>query len=382
MAFSDPMHEEFATMILGAAPYGGGDVGEVQALEGLVKAGDDGSFYDAFVSSRVDAWRRATPRWRRGTVSVHVVLLLPRVFLPVHGLPPVVWVAPRPAARRGVPPRDGSLQEGVALFDRPGEKLEIPYEGTTMPAYFLRAHGCPDDVRPLLILSPGWDSTLGTTTSRWARRRCDGATTSWCTTGPVRVSLLIDQGIPLRYDWEKVRDAAHRCGPELPLVDPDRITFESCSLGGYFAPRAAAYEHRLAAIICDPGQIDVGVKFFDLMKSRAERRGVRQAAGDRPRGHEEDHGGPGSTPVPLAGRSSNAGSGPMARLTSRRCSSRWPSGSWNLKRSRRSGARRSSAPQSPSFASTNSKELLDALTCPKTFVEFKDADEPARTASR
>ena len=47
----------------------------------------------------------------------------------------------------------------------------------------------------------------------------------------------------------------------IDLVDPDRIVYQPWSLGGYLAPRAAAFEHRLAAIVADPGQIDVGIKF-------------------------------------------------------------------------------------------------------------------------
>ena len=49
MLFSDPVHDEFGSLILGFAPYGGGDVGEVQALSLEVREGDDDSFFDAFV---------------------------------------------------------------------------------------------------------------------------------------------------------------------------------------------------------------------------------------------------------------------------------------------------------------------------------------------
>jgi pimeloyl-ACP methyl ester carboxylesterase len=41
-------------------------------------------------------------------------------------------------------------------------------------------------------------------------------------------------------------------------VDPKRIALHCESLGGYFAPRAAAFEHRLAACICDDGVYDYG----------------------------------------------------------------------------------------------------------------------------
>jgi pimeloyl-ACP methyl ester carboxylesterase len=43
---------------------------------------------------------------------------------------------------------------------------------------------------------------------------------------------------------------------ELPEVDSDGIVLVGWSLGGFLAPRAAAFEDRLAALIADPGQWD------------------------------------------------------------------------------------------------------------------------------
>jgi pimeloyl-ACP methyl ester carboxylesterase len=44
-----------------------------------------------------------------------------------------------------------------------------------------------------------------------------------------------------------------------PEVDPERVTLVGRSFGGLIAPRGAAGEHRLAAMIVDPGQYDLGV---------------------------------------------------------------------------------------------------------------------------
>jgi hypothetical protein len=42
-----------------------------------------------------------------------------------------------------------------------------------------------------------------------------------------------------------------------PDVDRDKIVLQGISQGGYWAPRAAAFEHRLAALVADPGVVDV-----------------------------------------------------------------------------------------------------------------------------
>jgi hypothetical protein len=40
-------------------------------------------------------------------------------------------------------------------------------------------------------------------------------------------------------------------------VDPDRVALLGVSQAGYWVPRAAAFEHRIAAAVADPGVVDV-----------------------------------------------------------------------------------------------------------------------------
>jgi hypothetical protein len=48
-------------------------------------------------------------------------------------------------------------------------------------------------------------------------------------------------------------DRLRSCSPE---VDPARIVLSGWSFSGFLAPRAAAFEKRIAALIADPGQWD------------------------------------------------------------------------------------------------------------------------------
>ena len=71
--------------------------------------------------------------------------------------------------------------------------------------------------------------------------------------GPGQGRVIIEQGVPLRADWEAV------VGPVLDAllartdVDTERVALMGWSLGGYLALRAPTAEHRLAACIADPG---------------------------------------------------------------------------------------------------------------------------------
>ncbi len=159
----------------------------------------------------------------------------------------------------------------------------------------------------------------------------------------------------------------------IDVVDPDRIVYHAWSLGGYMAPRVAAYEHR-AAIVADPGQLDVGVKFSGAMKAF----GLDDDAVAR---------------LPAVDPEDEKQS--MAAVESNRA--------WRWKIVQR-GFWTNGAPDLPSFlaemakwkldpdevaaircpslvtaaesdpVASNAKDLYDGLTCPKRFIEFADAD--------
>src|SRR5262249_10298301 len=71
--------------------------------------------------------------------------------------------------------------------------------------------------------------------------------------GPGQGKLLIDGGVPMRSDWERVVTPVVDFALGLDGVDHDRIALTGWSLGGYLAPPAASAEQRLQACIAAPG---------------------------------------------------------------------------------------------------------------------------------
>jgi len=152
----------------------------------------------------------------------------------------------------------------VDLFSTPAERIAILYEDTTLPGYFFRAPDAqPGEQRPLVVINNGSD---GATSQMWM---FGGAAASergyhWMTfDGPGQQASLFEQGLPFRPDWEAVLTPVIDAMLARRDVDPRRVAVIGISQGGYWVPRALAFEHRLAAAVADPGVIDVSASWTD-----------------------------------------------------------------------------------------------------------------------
>ena len=79
--------------------------------------------------------------------------------------------------------------------------------------------------------------------------------------GPGQGYALWKQGLYFRPDWEKVITPVVDFALSRPGVDPKRIALQGISQGGYWVPRAVAFEKRIAAAIADPGVVDVSTSW-------------------------------------------------------------------------------------------------------------------------
>jgi pimeloyl-ACP methyl ester carboxylesterase len=74
--------------------------------------------------------------------------------------------------------------------------------------------------------------------------------------GPGQGRNLIRDNSSIRPDWETVVRAAVDYLLTRPEVNPKQIVLAGWGFGGFLAPRAAAFEKRIAALIADPGLWD------------------------------------------------------------------------------------------------------------------------------
>ena len=71
--------------------------------------------------------------------------------------------------------------------------------------------------------------------------------------GPGQGDALWLKKMYFRPDWERVVTPVVDFALAHPEVDAKRIALVGVSQGGYWAPRALAFEHRIAAGVADPG---------------------------------------------------------------------------------------------------------------------------------
>ena len=79
--------------------------------------------------------------------------------------------------------------------------------------------------------------------------------------GPGQGYALWKQNLHFRPDWEKVITPVVDYALTRPEVDPKRIALQGISQGGFWVPRALAFEKRIAAGIADPGVVDVSTSW-------------------------------------------------------------------------------------------------------------------------
>jgi dienelactone hydrolase len=165
------------------------------------------------------------------------------------------------------------------LLDPCTTRVEVPFEGDLLPAYFTDAStgGSP---APCIIMWNGLDSTkehmyLSGFPAELAARGISTLMVD-CPGSGEALRLL---GLTARVETE---DWAAACVDHLLTradVDPRRIGLVGWSLGGYYAPRAAAFEKRLALCVAWGANHDWG----RVQKRRLEREG------ENPVPHYWDH---------------------------------------------------------------------------------------------
>jgi pimeloyl-ACP methyl ester carboxylesterase len=249
--FQDPFTDFLFLFTLSKHAFEGAEIGECYSAAAQIKEGD--------VESWKEAWRTLAEKVEASATSAeaegHRVSARQSYLRAVTYYRNVLW-----GFRVSDPGYRDTLEKSRVLFKRfatlsdpPIEFVEIPYEGTVLPAYFLR----PDaglEKRPTIIIGDNASEELYYWVGPPALERGYNA-------------LLVDlpgvglnsfNGLPFRFDTEVPVKAVIDYLSTRSDLDPGRIAaYGGGEGGGYIMTRAAAHEHRIAACVADPLVFDM-----------------------------------------------------------------------------------------------------------------------------
>ncbi|MFF8601372.1 alpha/beta hydrolase family protein [Streptomyces sp. NPDC015232] len=259
---------------LGHIAYGGADFGEVAATAQNIAAGDYDSWHDQWLATadRVADQARTSREGghrisaRDGFLRASNYYRCAEFFL--HG------DHDDPRIRHAYDASVTCFRRAAELFTPAVTPVAIPYEDTTLPGYLYRpdGHAAP---RPTVVMFNGFDGTAEEMHFFGAAAAVERGYTVLVFDGPGQPGARHRQGLMFRPDWENVVTPVLDFAQTLPEVDADRIAVLGASMGGYLAPRAAAFDHRIAAVVALDGVYDLGdisTAPLGLPRDEAERR--------------------------------------------------------------------------------------------------------------
>jgi dienelactone hydrolase len=142
------------------------------------------------------------------------------------------------------------------------ELIRIPYEQTTLTGYFLKTKNSKKKKPPLLIVHTGFDGTAEELYFGVGVAAMKRGYNCLIFEGPGQGAVIRMQKIPYRYDWEKVVTPVIDYALTRRDVSKRAIALMGISMGGYLAPRAAAFEPRIKACIANGGIFDLTESFY------------------------------------------------------------------------------------------------------------------------
>jgi 2,6-dihydroxypseudooxynicotine hydrolase len=151
------------------------------------------------------------------------------------------------------------LDLALPHLDPPGQRVLIPYEGSQLVGTLRLPKGVTRP--PVVLMTMGLDSTKEELLT-FETTFLDRGMAILAFDGPGQGEAEYE--FPIRYDYENVVGPVIDWLSQRDDVDASRIGVWGISLGGYYAPRAAAFEKRLKACVANCGPYNWGALWDKL----------------------------------------------------------------------------------------------------------------------
>jgi len=254
---------------LNMAPWGGAEIGEVNRIGVRLKnrVGDDDAWFHEWSREAHEVEARGRERIAAG-----------------HGLSGAQYLQRASAyyhvGERFLQPKSKegnevymrgvqALRDAAQYIRRPRlEHVEIPYGEKGLPAIFVHAEPANAGGRvPAMVFFDGLDVTKEIQYFKGVADLAARGIACLIVDGPGNGESIRFRGLYLRPDTEHYATPVFDYLSGRPEVDPKRIGLMAISLGGYYAPRAAAFEQRFACCVAWGAQWD----YQKIWRDRFER---------------------------------------------------------------------------------------------------------------
>ncbi len=232
--------------LIGEAHYGGGDFGEIHRAASGMSSGNHEDWHREWKNIAEYVERLAG----QASMAGRKVTAMQAYFRAFNYFRMADFYLDRDDPRE-IP----TYLKSVECFRRAAElshgrvqPVEIPYEATMLTGYFVRA-GAEDSRGPCLIYFGGADALCEEMYFAGAKEATARGISCLLLDGPGQGGSLRLRRIFSRPDYEKSVSAAIDFLEKRGGVDSKRIAVMGRSMGGYYAPRAAAFEDRLRACV-------------------------------------------------------------------------------------------------------------------------------------
>jgi pimeloyl-ACP methyl ester carboxylesterase len=256
-------------LALSGAPWGGAEIGEINRV-GLMlrdKVGDDDAWFREWtaMAEAVEATGRERARAGKGLSAAACLFRAAHYYHIGERFLQPKSDAGMAAYKRGVE----AFRTAAGLVRRPRiEPVEVPYEGASLPGLLVHAEGVPEGRKaPAMVFFDGFDVTKEIQYFKGVPDLVARGVACLLVDGPGNGESIRFRDLPLHHETERYGTAAYEYLARRPEFDAERIGVMALSLGGYYAPRAAAFEQRFACCIAWGAQWD----YWQTWKDRFDR---------------------------------------------------------------------------------------------------------------
>lgn len=256
---------------LNMAPWGGAEIGEINRIGLRLKdqPGDDDAWFREWAREARTVEERGRARLAEG-FGASGAKYLQRASAYYHV--GERFLQPKSAEgndayMRGV----HCLRDAAKHIRRPRlEHVEVPYGTTSLPAVFVHAEPANRSGKvPAMVFFDGLDVTKEIQYFKGVADLAERGIACLIVDGPGNGESIRFRDLYLRHDTEHYATPVFDYLAARPEVDPKRIGVMAISLGGYYAPRAAAMEPRYACCVAWGAQWDYQKIWLDRFERLA-----------------------------------------------------------------------------------------------------------------